>query len=195
MNIIIIKKTTFSLIGVFFFLSCCPALAEIYRYVDENGIWHFTNIRSDSRYKLYLPSSSQNSDTIITEFGYIIDQAAEKFDIEDSLIKAVIKAESDFNYKAVSKTGAQGLMQLMPGTADAMDVKNPFSPEENIFGGTKYLSLLLERYDNNKTKAIAAYNAGPANVDTHNGIPPFPETEAFVKRVFTYYNEYVSQGE
>jgi len=163
--------------------------------VDENGIWHFTNIRSDSRYKLYLPSSSQNSDTIITEFGYIIDQAAEKFDIEDSLIKAVIKAESDFNYKAVSKTGAQGLMQLMPGTADAMDVKNPFSPEENIFGGTKYLSLLLERYDNNKTKAIAAYNAGPANVDTHNGIPPFPETEAFVKRVFTYYNEYVSQGE
>jgi len=189
------KKTVFLIICVFLFLGSVSARAEIYRYVDEKGIWHFTNIRSDSRYKLYLPSSSSNSVTIITEYGYIIDQAAEKFDMDASLIKAVIKAESDFNYRAVSKTGARGLMQLMPGTAEAMNVDNPFNPEENIFGGTKYLSSLIERYNNNKIKAVAAYNAGPTNVDNHNGIPPFPETEAFVRRVFTYYEEYVSQGE
>jgi len=138
------KKTVFSLIWTFYFLGSCPAQAEIYRYVDENGIWHFTNIRSDSRYKLYLPSSSLDSATVITEYGYIIDQAAEKFDMDASLIKAVIKAESDFDHRAVSKTGARGLMQLMPGTAEAMDVDNPFNPEENIFGGTKYLSSLIE---------------------------------------------------
>ena len=187
------KKTVFSLIWTFYFLGSCPAQAEIYRYVDENGIWHFTNIRSDSRYKLYLPSSSLDSATVITEYGYIIDQAAEKFDMDASLIKAVIKAESDFDHRAVSKTGARGLMQLMPGTAEAMDVDNPFNPEENIFGGTKYLSSLIERYNNNKVKAVAAYNAGPTNVDIHNGIPPFPETQAFVKRVFAYYEEYASQ--
>ena len=110
--------------------------------------------------------------------------------MDSSLIKAVIKAESDFDYQAVSGKGAQGLMQLMPETATDMEVRDPFNPEENILGGTRYLSLLLNRFDNNKSLALAAYNAGPENVENYQGIPPYPETQTFVKRVLNYYRKY-----
>jgi soluble lytic murein transglycosylase len=113
--------------------------------------------------------------------------------VDPSLIKAVIKAESDFNKEAVSRKGAQGLMQLMPGTANAMKVQNPFNPEENIFGGTRYLSLMLERFKNNKRLALAAYNAGPEEVETHKGVPPFPETKSFIRKVLDYYKQYKSR--
>jgi soluble lytic murein transglycosylase len=126
----------------------------------------------------------------IREYDGIILQASKLFEVDRSLIKAVIKAESDFDHQAVSRKGAQGLMQLMPPTADAMDVENPFNPEDNILGGTRYLSLLLKRFKNNKELALAAYNAGPENVDSHQGVPPFPETENFVKKVMGYYKLY-----
>lgn len=168
--------------------------ADIYRYRDENGVWHFTNIKTDKRYKLYLRSSKKKPTEYIKEYGSIIKQASERFRIDPSLIKAVIKAESDFNHKAVSHKGAQGLMQLMPRTADDMDVKNPFNPEENIFGGTRYLSLLLDRFNNNTRLALAAYNAGPESVEDYRGIPPFSETKSFVKKVLYYYNRYKSSA-
>lgn len=164
--------------------------ADIYRYRDENGVWHFTNIQSDVRYRLYIRSYPKKATEYIRDFEGIISQASERFRVEPSLIKAVIKAESDFNQHAVSQKGAQGLMQLMPGTADAMKVEDPFNPEENIFGGTRYLSLMLSRFKNDIQLALAAYNAGPERVDDYRGIPPFPETKSFIEKVLQYYGQY-----
>lgn len=178
-------------IGLSFILSLSPPiLADVYRYRDKNGVWHFTNIKTDRRYKLYIRSSKKKPSEYIREYENIIKQASRVFKVEPFLIKAVIKAESDFDNRAVSRKGAQGLMQLMPDTANDMEVEDPFSPEENIFGGTRYLSILLERFKNNKRLALAAYNAGPEAVEEYGEIPPFPETRSFVKRVMRYYKKY-----
>ncbi len=172
-----------------------PARAEIYRYVDENGVWHFTNIKTDSRYRIYIRGTRKTPMEYIEEYRGIIKQASVQFGIDPHLIRAIIKAESGFNHKAVSTKGAQGLMQLMPGTADDMAVEDPFDPEENIFGGTRYVSLLLKRFENDKILALAAYNAGPETVDSFNGVPPFPETKAFIQRVMGYYEAYRPSAE
>jgi soluble lytic murein transglycosylase-like protein len=178
--------------GVLLFSSA--ALADIYRYKDERGVWHFTNIKTDTRYKLYIREarSRRSASQYIKEYEHIIGQASKRFGVEPSLIKAVIQAESDFDHKAVSNKGAQGLMQLMPGTSNDMAVQNPFNPEENIFGGTRYLSLMLGRFKNDLSLALAAYNAGPDCIDEHNGLPPFPETKSFVEKVLRYYKQYSS---
>jgi soluble lytic murein transglycosylase-like protein len=180
--------------GVLLFSS--GALADIYRYKDERGVWHFTNIKTDRRYKLYIRESRsrRSASQYIKQYEYVISQASKRFGVQPSLIKAVIQAESDFDHKAVSNKGAQGLMQLMPGTSNDMAVQNPFNPEENIFGGTRYLSLMLERFKNDLSLALAAYNAGPDRIDEHNGLPPFPETKSFVEKVLRYYKQY-SSGE
>ena len=185
-------RVCFIALITFFFLTCL-AWADIYRYQDKAGVWHFTNIKTDKKYNLYIKSYATNPVIYIKEYGSIIKQASERFSMEPSLIKAVIKAESDFNDRATSKKGAQGLMQLMPKTADDMDVQDPYNPEENIFGGARYLSIMLERFNNDKELALAAYNAGPEKVAAHNGIPPFAETKAFIKRVLKYYNQYRSE--
>ncbi len=169
------------------------ASADIYRYVDKNGVWHFTNIKTDNRYRVYIRTSGKPPLEYIKDYEGIISQASKRFGVSPFLIKAVIKAESDFDDQAVSKKGAQGLMQLMPKTADSLDVEDPFNPEENIFGGVLYLSRLLKRFNNNKQLALAAYNAGPSTVESHQGIPPFPETRGFVKRVMAYYQSYNDQ--
>jgi len=168
-----------------------PAAADIYRYRDENGVWHFTNINSDVRYKLYIRAYSKPATEYIRDYEGIISQASERFSVDPHLIKAVIKAESDFNHKAISEKGAQGLMQLMPGTADHMRVVDPFNPEENIFGGTRYLSLMLSRFKDTKL-AVAAYNAGPERVENSRGIPNIAETKSFVEKVMQYYGRYQS---
>ena len=172
------------------FLMFGPARGDVYRYKDKNGVWHFTNIKNDSKYKIYLRESKKKPAEYIKEYDNIILQASKRFGVEISLIKAVIKAESGFNHRAVSKKGAKGLMQLMPHTANHMEVENPFNPEENIFGGTRYLSLLLKRFKNNLRLALAAYNAGPEAVENYKGIPPYAETKTFVKRVLYYYDGY-----
>jgi soluble lytic murein transglycosylase-like protein len=182
------------LIAFFMLLFCEAASADIYRYRDDKGVWHFTNVKSDKRYTLFLRTYSKKPNQYIKKYEGIMKQAAGRFRVEFPLIKAVIKAESDFDHKAVSHKGAQGLMQLMPDTAQEMRVGDPFNPEENIFGGTRYLGLLLERFQNNKRLALAAYNAGPEVVEAYEGMPPYPETRTFVKRVLYYYDQYNSHG-
>jgi len=188
---VFLRIHTLASIGILIALSASIASADIYRFKDEDGVWHFTNINNDKRYKLFI-RYHDNPTLYINDYAKAIDEASEKFGVESSLIKAVIRAESAFNQKATSSKGAQGLMQLMPYTADYLSVKDAYDPEDNIFGGTKYLSMMLKRFNNNIQHALAAYNAGPENVDAYNGVPPFEETKNFVKKVMTFYNQYKS---
>ena len=126
----------------------------------------------------------------IDRYDSIIELNAEKFGVDSALVKSVIKNESNGDYKAVSSQGAKGLMQLMDSTAKELGVSNPFNADQNIAGGTKYLKQMLDRYDNDMEKALAAYNAGPGNVDKYQGIPPFEETQKYVKRVMKSFESY-----
>jgi soluble lytic murein transglycosylase-like protein len=142
--------------------------------------------RSDSR------GASQGSCSAAVEG--IIHRAASHFKVEACLVKAMIKVESDFDQRAVSHKGAMGLMQLMPQTAQDMDVKDPFDPIENIRGGARYLSLLLDRFKYDLRLTLAAYNAGPEKVEACGGIPPIEETQAYVRRVLSAYRLYKGKG-
>jgi soluble lytic murein transglycosylase-like protein len=184
------------LIVGFFLCLCAPAQADIYRFRDERGVWHFSNFKSDPRYKVYIRTydGSKPVSQYIKDYDDIIHKASKRYGVDVSLIKAVIKAESDFDQHAVSSKGAQGLMQLMPGTADAMDVDDPFDAKDNIHGGTRYLSLMLERFQNDMRLALAAYNAGPERVAEYRGVPPYQETRTFIDRVLNYYRQFNSSS-
>jgi len=150
-----------------------PAQGEIYRYVDKNGVWHFTNIKTDSRYRIFVPSSRKALGKYLNDYGGIINQASTEFGIDPHFIRAVIKAESGFDHQAVSSKGAQGLMQLMPGTAGDMEVSDPFDPEDNIFGGVRYLSLLLKRFNDNKILALLSLLRHPIGTNLHDGVQEY----------------------
>lgn len=130
--------------------------------------------------------------TLSTEMDSMIQQSAQSQSMDPDLIKAVIHAESGFNPNAVSKAGAQGLMQLMPGTARGLGVDNSFDPAQNLEGGTKYLKNLMNKY-HSLPNALAAYNAGPGAVDKYGGIPPYEETTHYVKKVMNLYQQYANE--
>lgn len=124
-------------------------------------------------------------------YNSIIERMANEFQIDAKLVKAVVRNESCFDKMALSRAGAQGLMQLMPATAESLGVVDPFNAEQNIRGGTKYLSQLIKKYNNNLALALSAYNAGPGSVAKHGGVPPFPETQKYIERVMKTYRKYL----
>ena len=131
-------------------------------------------------------SSFKTTTNALPNFEDIIKEQSAKNGVDENLLKAVIKTESGFNPNARSGAGAMGLMQLMPQTAESLGVLDPYNPEQNVEGGTKYLKKLLSKYDGNKEMALAAYNAGPGTVDRYGGIPPYRETQNYVKNVLAH---------
>ncbi len=161
--------------------------ADIYKYTDEKGVIHFTNIPSGKGYTRIITENKPHLKREYDDYDHIISNKSLKYNIEPAVIKAVITAESNWDPKAISHKGAIGLMQLMPTTAEDMQVSNPFDPEENIEGGTKYLRYLLNRFNGDLDLALAAYNAGPARVEESGGIPAISETTRYVKNVNKIY--------
>jgi soluble lytic murein transglycosylase-like protein len=167
-----------------------PLYADIYVYVDNNGVYHFTNVPTASRnYRVYLKERPKKklASSITDLYDHVISEASKRHGVSFSLLKALIKTESDFDPRAVSSAGARGLMQLMPENIKTLKIKNPFDPRENIMGGAQYLKHLINRFGGKLPLAIAAYNAGPGVVEQYRRIPPFKETQDFVHEVMKYY--------
>ncbi len=153
-------------------------LNAINRVTQMTDSYQTVNAMNQSNFSSVLQGTSSMDDIFV--------KASQTYDVPINLIKAVAKTESNFNPDAVSYAGAQGVMQLMPATAKELGVNDPFNAEENIMGGTKYLSQLLKRYDGDVTLALAGYNAGMGNVSKYGGVPPFEETQNYIKKVTEY---------
>lgn len=179
-----------------------PMLDLSFKQLLQDKINQASGLRLNSQFEktmnythdTYAPPIYQNNigtiaDTSVpsTQFNNIISDVAQKYGIDEKLIHSVIKMESNYNPMAKSHAGAQGLMQLMPNTARGLGVTNAYDPYQNIEGGTKYLSQMLKKYNGNLELSLAAYNAGPGNVDKYQGIPPFNETQNYVRKVLNNY--------
>ena len=162
--------------------------ADIYKYVDANGVIHFTNTPTTSNFKLY--AKENGSQFTIQD---VIRRCASYYRLEEALVRAVIKVESDYNPAAVSSKGALGMMQLIPQTAKLLKVNNPLDPEQNIRGGSLYLRMMLDQFKGDLDLALAAYNAGPTAVRRYGGVPPFKETQRYLSKV-KYYLDYYRSG-
>lgn len=172
------------LMGIF--LPALAVQADIYMYIDSDGVLHFTNAPTSGDYKLYIKERPKKED-VTRKYDHLIAEAAKKSGVSFHLLKAVIKAESNFDARAVSSAGAVGLTQIMPQNLKALNINDPFDPWENIWGGARYLREMIDRFEGKLPLALAAYNAGPTLVDFYKAIPPIKETEAYVRKVIKYY--------
>jgi len=169
--------------------------AAIYTFVDENGVKHFSNAPVDPRYRpapgfqTHRPKGSINR---YDRYDKYIARAARHYRVDPHLVKAMVKVESGFDPYAVSSKGAKGLMQLMPATIREMGIADPFDPEENVMGGTRYLKKNLDRFKGDVELSLAAYNAGPRLVEETGRIPRIPETVDFVKKVMESYRHFAT---
>lgn len=188
------KMTCAAILILPFVLGISPANADIYRYVDANGKVHFTDTPTHGRWDMYRKEAPVVG-TGHRSYNDLIRRHASSYELEEALVKAVIKVESDYRPRTVSKKGAQGLMQLIPETAKLLQVRNPFDPSENIRGGSQYLRRMLDLFNDDLELALAAYNAGPTTVKRYGGIPPYNETQNYVKKVKRYLNHYRSAGD
>jgi soluble lytic murein transglycosylase-like protein len=179
--------------------------ADVYKFTDKDGITHYTNVKPSDRknvktFSFPCYASDPKCQQLDWEriplnrqaFSEEIQAAAEVFTVEESLIRAIIHAESAYQPEALSPKGAQGLMQLMPATEKELGVDDVFDPVSNITGGTRYLSDLLREFDDDVSLAAAAYNAGPGAVRKYGGIPPYKETKEYVRRIKILYRRYRS---
>jgi soluble lytic murein transglycosylase-like protein len=168
--------------------------AAVFHWVDENGVHHYSNTPSKPEAeKLDIWEDGGSDPTVIyldPQYNEIINAACAYYGVDPALVKAMIKVESNFNRYAVSRAGAQGLMQLMPGTARRFNVSDPFHPVENIWAGVYYIKFLMVMFNNNYDYVMAGYNAGENAVKKYNGIPPYKETRNYVKRVNYYWGLY-----
>jgi soluble lytic murein transglycosylase-like protein len=200
-------------------LTACVAEAraeEVYRWIDSRGVVNLTNVPADRHFEKYRVGSAGGSGKGIliiarresarrrpfafkshygpdaknaADLDRLIARAARRHGLSPALVKAVVRAESNFQAHALSNKGAQGLMQLMPATAEDLGVEDPFRAEDNVYGGTRYLRAMHDRFGDWQL-ALAAYNAGPGAVDRFGGVPPYAETKAYVERVLHYYRRY-----
>lgn len=184
-----------------------PVMAQVYKYTDENGIVHYTNVKPAGNVRtavLNFPCYASDPKCRSVDWNRVplntrafrneIDLAAENYALDAALIRAIIHAESAYQVDAVSPKGAQGLMQLMPATAQDLEVSDPFNASGNIDGGARYLAALLDEFDSNIELAAAAYNAGPNAVKKYQGVPPYNETKEYVRRIRILYSRYRQQG-
>src|SRR5689334_6192880 len=186
-----------SIISICVALAVCllagTAFADVYVYKDKSGVLTFTNTPNHSGYRRVLRENhTEGAGSTIVNPSYddLIQTASGRYNIDPQLIRAVIKAESDFNARARSQKGAMGLMQLMPETARLHSVADAYDPSENVEGGARHLRMLLDRYQGDLELSLAAYNAGSGAVEKYRGIPPFSETREYVRRVLRFYDAY-----
>jgi len=169
------------------------ARADVYAFRDKNGVVTFTNVPNHAGFRrVFRDTSRPATSNGVVDSGYddYIQRASGRYNLDPDLIRAVIKAESDFKVSARSNKGAMGLMQLMPDTARLHNISDAYNPSENVEGGARHLRMLLDRYQGDLELSLAAYNAGSAAVEKHRGIPPFPETKEYVRRVLRFYDSY-----
>lgn len=213
-NIVSIGFYILGCVTVSFVTATSYAGQTIYQYKENSGSTLLTNRKSTNanlkiEKKTYYPDSNMhsytnwgNSEASVlpsynrnkNAFDHIIKQAASQHGISEGLIKAVMHTESGFNVNARSPVGAQGLMQLMPATARRFNVSNAFDPQQNIMAGAKYLAWLTKRFNGNTSLVLASYNAGEGNVAKYGGIPPFKETQDYVRRVSSRFSNLYSNG-
>jgi soluble lytic murein transglycosylase-like protein len=191
-----IKIFKVAFLGIIFSLTSAfsSVHADIYMYIDESGVMHFTNTPTSNEYeyKIYVKEKTTVSRKFYTtnKYDHFISDAAEQTGVDSRLLKAMIKAESDFDPRAVSHKGAMGLMQIMPENFKMLDLRNPFDPWQNIKAGAMYFKKMFERFNGQLALSLAAYNAGPTAVDRYKRIPPYQETEEYVRRVLRYYRTF-----